>query len=70
MKSNTLLMVMIFFLGISTLSAQEKTSMSLRDAVSLSLEKSDEVGLANTKVTTKNTNIAYLYMNPKISLSV
>ena len=58
MKSNTLLMVMIFFLGISTLSAQEKTSMSLRDAVSLSLEKSDEVGLANTKVTTKGYELS------------
>ena len=53
MKSNTLVKVIIFFFGISSLSAQQKTSMSLRDAVSLSLEKSDEIGLANTKVNTK-----------------
>ena len=53
MKSNTLVKVIIFFFGISSLSAQQKTNMSLRDAVSLSLEKSDEIGLANTKVNTK-----------------
>lgn len=53
MKINTHLLAMIFFFGISALSAQQKTSMSLKDAVSISLEKSDEVGLANTKVATK-----------------
>ncbi len=63
MKSNTLLMVMIFFLGISSLSAQQKTSMSLRDAVSLSLEKSDEVGLANTKVATKGYELSTVKNN-------
>ena len=53
MKINTHLLAMIFFFGISALSAQQKTSMSLKDAVSISLEKSDEVGLANTKIATK-----------------
>lgn len=54
MKSNPILLLMIFCFGISTMTAQEKTSISLKDAVAQSLVKSDQVGLANAKVTTKS----------------
>ena len=63
MKSNKLWMLMIFLFGISSLSAQEKISMSLKDAVSRSLEKSDEVGLANTKVSTKGYELSTVKNN-------
>lgn len=44
----------LFLMGISAAFAQQKTSMSLHDAVALALEKSNEVKLANTKTATRN----------------
>jgi len=52
MKSNSLLIFLIFILGISNLKAQE-TSLSLKDAVTRVLEKSDAAQLADTKAMTK-----------------
>lgn len=43
----------VFFVGLQQVNAQQKTSMSLHDAVAMALEKSDEVSLANAKTTTK-----------------
>lgn len=53
MKINQLMLFGIFFIGISTLEAQEKTSLTLDEAIHLAWEKSNEVSLANTKVSSK-----------------
>lgn len=53
MKINPIMLFGVFLFGISSLEAQEKTSLTLDDAVKMAWEKSDEVTLANTKVNTK-----------------
>lgn len=53
MKANQLVLFGILFLGISSMEAQEKKSLTLDEAIHLAWEKSNEVNLANTKVTTK-----------------
>lgn len=53
MKINQLMLFGIFFIGISSIEAQEKTSLTLDEAVKLAWEKSNEVTLAGTKVNTK-----------------
>ncbi|MCV9930117.1 TolC family protein [Flavobacterium sp. LS1R49] len=53
MKINPFMLFGIFLIGISSIEAQEKTSLTLDDAVRIAWEKSDEVTLANTKVNTK-----------------
>lgn len=53
MKINPIMLFGVFLIGISSLEAQEKTSLTLDDAVKMAWEKSDEVTLANTKVNTK-----------------
>lgn len=71
MKSNTFLFLLVFLFGISNLKAQQKTSLSLHDAVAIALDKSDEVGLANTKVYTKNYELQAVKNNryPDLKLS-
>ena len=54
MKSNPILLLAVFLLGISNLQAQQKTNLSLHDAVAMALEKNSEVGLARTKAITKS----------------
>ena len=53
MKVSQLMLFGIFFIGISAVEAQEKTSLTLDEAIHLAWKKSNEVSLANTKVTTK-----------------
>lgn len=53
MNNKILLLLSVFFVGLQQVNAQQKTSMSLHDAVAMALEKSDEVSLANAKTTTK-----------------
>ncbi|MEO8535624.1 MAG: TolC family protein, partial [Flavobacterium sp.] len=53
MKISQLMLFGIFFIGISSIEAQEKTSLTLDEAVKLAWEKSNEVTLANTKVNSK-----------------
>lgn len=53
MKINPIMLFGVFLIGISSLEAQEKTSLTLDDAIRIAWEKSDEVTLANTKVNTK-----------------
>ncbi|MCC9071358.1 TolC family protein [Flavobacterium sp. F-65] len=53
MKINPIMLFGVFLIGLSSLEAQEKTSLTLDDAVKMAWEKSDEVTLANTKVNTK-----------------
>ncbi len=53
MKISQLMLFGVFFIGISSVEAQEKTSLTLGEAVQMAWEKSNEVTLANTKVNTK-----------------
>jgi hypothetical protein len=55
MKVSQLMLFGIFLIGISSIEAQEKTSLTLDEAI-FGLGQSNEVSLANTKVDTKNTN--------------
>jgi outer membrane protein TolC len=53
MKVSQLMLFGIFFIGISSIEAQEKKSLTLDAAIHLAWEKSNEVNLAKTKVLTK-----------------
>jgi outer membrane protein TolC len=53
MKVSQLMLFGIFFVGISAIEAQEKTSLTLDEAIHLAWKNSNEVSLANTKVATK-----------------
>ena len=53
MKISQLMLFGVFFIGISSIEAQEKTSLTLDEAVKMAWEKSNEVTLANTKVNSK-----------------
>jgi outer membrane protein TolC len=63
MKINPIMLFGIFLVGISSLEAQEKTSLTLDDAVRIAWEKSDEVTLANTKVNTKKYELRSIKNN-------
>jgi outer membrane protein TolC len=52
MKINSLLLFGVFYIGISSVNAQEKTSYTLDEAIQMAWSKSNEVSLANTKVNT------------------
>lgn len=53
MKVSQLMLFGIFFIGISSVEAQEKTSFTLDEAIHMAWLKSNEISLANTKVATK-----------------
>ena len=53
MKVSPFMLFGIFYIGISSVTAQEKTSLTLNEAINLAWTKSNEVTLANTKVKTK-----------------
>ncbi len=52
-KINRFLLFGLSVLGISSIDAQEKRSLTLDEAVHLAWDKSNEVGLANAKVNSK-----------------
>lgn len=53
MKVTKLLLLALIFLGISSLKAQEKTGLTLNEAINIVLSKSSDVALASAKVETK-----------------
>lgn len=53
MKANHLLLFGVLFLGINSIEAQQKKSLTLDEAIHLAWEKSNEVNLAYARVTTK-----------------
>jgi outer membrane protein TolC len=57
MNVSPILLFGIFLIGISTIEAQDKTNLKLEDAVNLAWSKSNEVTLANTKMTTKKQEL-------------
>lgn len=50
MKINHFLLLGIYFIGITSIEAQERTSLTLDEAIHLAWTKSNEVSLANSKV--------------------
>lgn len=71
MKVSQFVLYGIFFIGISAVEAQEKTSLTLNEAINLAWDKSNEVTLANTKVTTKKYELQSTKNNqyPDLKLS-
>lgn len=71
MKISPLILLGISCIGISSLQAQEKTSLTLDEAIHLAWNKSNEVILADTKVATKKLELQavknYGYPDLKIS---
>lgn len=70
MKVSQLLFIGIFFIGSSVLEAQEKTSLTLDEAVNLAWTKSNELILANTKVITKKYELESVKNNKYPDLKV
>ncbi|MDG2431109.1 TolC family protein [Flavobacterium sp.] len=71
MKVSQLLLFGIFFSGISAAVAQDKTSLTLDEAINMAWSKSNEISLANTKVATKKYELQAIknerYPNLKVS---
>lgn len=63
MKANHLILFGILFLGITSVEAQQKKSLSLDEAIHLAWEKSNEVNLADAKVTTKKYELQSMKNN-------
>lgn len=63
MRLNNFLLPLLFLFGIMTTQAQQTTTLSLKEAVSMALTKSDEANLANTKTATKNYETQAVKMN-------
>ncbi len=53
MKISQLLLFGVYFIGISAIDAQEKTNLTLDEAVQMAWNKSNDVILGNTRVNTK-----------------
>lgn len=70
MKISQLMLFGVFFIGISSTEAQEKTSLTLDEAVKLAWEKSNEVTLANTKVNTKKYELSTIKNNQYPDLKI
>ncbi|TDW48693.1 outer membrane protein TolC [Flavobacterium sp. 270] len=70
MKISQLMLFGVFFIGISSIEAQEKTSLTLDEAVKLAWEKSNEVTLANTKVNTKKYELQTVKNNQYPDLKI
>src|SRR6218665_14181 len=70
MKISQLMLFGVFFIGISSVEAQEKTSITLDEAVKMAWEKSNEVTLANTKVNTKKHELTAVKNNQYPDLKI
>jgi len=70
MKFKRIVFSILLVFAITATKAQQKTSMSIHDAVALALNKSDEVGLANAKTTTKSYELQTVKNNRYPDLKV
>jgi outer membrane protein TolC len=70
MKISQLMLFGIFFIGISSIEAQEKTSLTLDEAVKMAWEKSNEVTLANTKVNSRKYELQTVKNNQYPDLKI
>lgn len=57
MNVSQLMLFGLFFIGISSIEAQQKTSLTLDEAIHLAWAKSNEVALADTKMNTKKLEL-------------
>ena len=71
MKTKPIVFLIIFLVSITFGTAQEKKTMSLKDAVALVITNSNEAVLANTKVTTSKLELETIKNNqyPNVKLS-
>ncbi|OUD36779.1 TolC family protein [Flavobacterium sp. FPG59] len=71
MKASKFMLFGIFFIGISAVEAQQKTSLTLTDAIDMAWSKSNEITLANTKIKTKKLELQATKNNqyPDLKLS-
>ncbi|MFT7334650.1 MAG: outer membrane protein TolC [Porticoccaceae bacterium] len=71
MKVSQLMLFGIFFIGILSIEAQEKKSLTLDEAIHLAWKKSNEVNLANSKVATKKYELQSVKNNryPDLKIS-
>ncbi|SDX23056.1 TolC family protein [Flavobacterium degerlachei] len=70
MKVSQLMLFGIFFIGISSIEAQQKKSLTLDEAIHMAWEKSNEVNLANAKVATKKYELQSVKNNRYPDLKV
>jgi outer membrane protein TolC len=70
MKVSQFLLFGIFLIGISPVEAQEKTSLTLEEAIHFAWTKSNEVSLANTKAETKKFELQSIKNNQYPDLKV
>ncbi|WP_035673286.1 TolC family protein [Flavobacterium sp. 83] len=70
MKVSQLMLFGIFFIGISSVEAQEKTSFTLDEAIHMAWLKSNEISLANTRVATKKYELQSVKNNQYPDLKV
>ncbi len=70
MKVSYLILFGGFFVGVSSITAQDKTNLKLEEAIQLAWTKSNEVSLANTKVDTKKHELQSAKNNQYPDLSI
>jgi outer membrane protein TolC len=70
MKVNQLLLFAMLFFGIPSIQAQEKTGLTLNEAINLALTKSSEANLSNTKAETKKYELESIKNNRYPDLKV
>ncbi|WP_348798944.1 TolC family protein [Flavobacterium adhaerens] len=70
MKVSYLVLFGSFFVGVTTITAQEKTNLKLEEAIQLAWTKSNEVSLANTKVDTKKHELQSVKNNQYPDLAI
>lgn len=71
MKASKFMLFGIFLIGISAVEAQQKTSLTLTEAIDMAWSKSNEITLANTKIKTKKLELQATKNNqyPDLKLS-
>lgn len=70
MKISQLLLFGIYIIGISSIEAQEKTSLMLEEAINMAWKNSNEFNLAKTKVNTKKFELQAVKNNQYPDLKV
>lgn len=70
MKRRQLLLYAMLFFGFTSIQAQQKTNLTLKEAIDLALTKSNEVTLANTKAETKKYELESIKNNRYPDLKV
>ncbi|MBC7522933.1 MAG: TolC family protein [Flavobacterium sp.] len=70
MKIKYLFLILLFFLSFGIINAQERKTLSLKDAISIVISKSNEANLANTKVESAKLELETVKNNQYPSLKI